>query len=75
MDSSTAYKETISVRTSDLAKHWHLTSKGAHSGGDQGLFICWLQSDPELHKGGFKLEVAVHENLNIPWNNLRETRR
>ena len=82
MDSGTASKETIRVRTAELGKHRHLTSKGADVVQLQEEIKACSSADrnqllSELHKGGFKVEVPVHQilgmkaDLNIPWTKLR----
>ena len=86
MDSSTASKETIRTRTAELGKHRHLTSRGADIVQLQQEVKACASTDrnhifSELHKGGFKVEVPVHQilgmkaDLNIPWTKLREVRR
>ena len=86
MDSSTASKETIRARTAELSKHRHLTSKGADVVQLQEEIKARTSAEremilSELHKGGFKVEVPVHQilglkaDLNIPWTKLREVRR
>ena len=65
----TRSKETIRVKTAELGKHRHLTSKGAVvqlqeeikacSSADHNLLLS------ELHMGGFKVEVPVHQILGM----------
>ena len=79
MDSSAASYETIRSRTADLGKHRRLASGGeevrqlhaelkARSPAERQEILT------ELHQGGFKVEVPVHQlnlgmkaDLNIPW--------
>ena len=86
VDSSSATKETIRLRTAELSKHRHLASGGAD--------VLQLREEIRartpverkqilsgLREGGFKVEVPVHQilglkaDLHIPWTKLREVRR
>lgn len=86
MVSSKASKKTIKTRTAELGKHRHLTSRGADVVQLQQEIKACTSADrdrilSELYKGGFKVEVPVHQilgmkaDLNIPWSKLREVRR
>ena len=85
VDSSTASKETIRIRTVEIGKYRHLTSGGAD--------VVQLQEEvkacssderqqilAELHRDGFKVEVQTSQilgmkaDLNIPWSKLWEVR-
>ena len=86
MDSSSATKETIRLRTAEISKHRHLASEGADVFQLQEEFRARTHVEREqilstLHNGGFKVEVPVHQilglkaDLHIPWTKLREVRR
>ena len=83
MDLSAASKETIRTRIAELSKHRHLTSGGAEVVQLQEEIEARTSAEckqilSELHKGGFTVEVPVHQNialkadLNIPRTKLRE---
>ena len=88
MDSGTATRETIRVRTAELSKHRLLTSEGAdivQLAMRDEVRACSSAEREQilsvLHNGGFKVEVPVSQilsmkaDLNILWTKLWEVRR
>ena len=75
IDSNKACKETIRIRTGEMAKHRHLTSGGAEIIQLQEEVKACLSVErqqilAEVQRNGFKVEVPTSEILgmkDIPW--------